>query len=105
MEIQSKTYPAILFSGIPVTEFLLKENATLYKVKNFNTKNFLKIPKIFLEFIFEISVSVNLSNETIQSAILIVQNYIKNDKIKSQENNLQLICIAAIWLSSKVKFL
>jgi len=56
----------------------------------------------FLFLLFNIQ-NTNLSNETAQSAIILLETILKNPKTLIKENNLQLLTMGCILVSSKVK--
>ena len=93
-------WPTKLIYNIPLYEMMLSKNLINSKYKN-TINNSIEIDKDLLDFIFNLVDLENLSLETAEATIIILQYYMKNSK-NPNKYNIQLITMVSIFLCSKM---
>ena len=93
-------WPTKLIYGIPLSELMLKKNSISSKYKNV-LKNSVNLDPDLIDFIFFLTDNQNLSLETAESSVIIVQYFLKNSK-NVNKYNLQLITMVSVFICSKI---
>ena len=93
-------WPTKLIYGIPLSELMLKKNSISSKYKNV-LKNSVNLDPDLIDFIFFLTDNQNLSLETAESSVIILQYFLKNSK-NMNKYNLQLITMVSVFICSKI---
>ena len=93
-------WPTKLINGIPLSELMLKKNSISSKYKNV-LKNSVNLDPDLIDFIFFLVDNQNLSLETAESSVIVVQYFLKNSK-NVNKYTLQLIAMVSVFICSKI---
>ncbi len=93
-------WPTKLIYNIPLSELMLKKNLITSKYKNV-LKNSINLDSDIIDFIFFLVDNQNLSLETAESSVIILQYFLKNNK-SQYKFNLQLLSLVSVFICSKI---
>ena len=93
-------WPTKLIYGIPLSELMLKKNSISSKYKNV-LKNSINLDLDLIDFIFYLTDNQNLSIETAESSVIMLQYFLKNSK-NVNKYNLQLLAMVSVFICSKI---
>ncbi len=92
-------WPTKLINGIQLSEIMSQKNLIISKYKDI-LKNPIIINSDLLDFIFYLVDNQNLSLETAEASVIILNYYLKNSK-NPNKYNIQLLTMVSIFISSK----
>lgn len=93
-------WPTKLLYGIPLSEIMYPKNSFISKYKDV-LKNSVIIDPDILDFIFYLVENQNLSLETAEASVIVLNYYIKNSK-NPKKYNLQLLTMVSVFICSKI---
>ena len=93
-------WPTKLINGIPLSELMLKKNSISSKYKNV-LKNSINLDLDLIDFIFYLTDNQNLSIETAESSVIMIQYFLKKSK-NVNKYNLQLLAMVSVFICSKI---
>ena len=93
-------WPTKLINGIPLSELMYPKNLIISKYKD-SIRNSLIFDPDLLDFIFYLVDNQNLSLETAESSIIVLNYYLKNSK-NPDKYNMQLLTMVSIFICSKI---
>ena len=93
-------WPTKLINGIPLSELMYPKNLIISKYKDV-INNSVTLDSDLLDFIFYLVDNQNLSLETAEASVIILNYYLKNSK-NPNKYNIQLLTMVSIFICSKI---
>ena len=94
-------WPTKLIYNIPLSELMLKKNLITSKYKNVLKTSNINLDPDIIDFIFFLVDNQNLSLETAESSVIILQYFLKNNK-SQYKFNIQLLTLVSVFICSKI---